>query len=120
MVGKSTKNTRNVIYEVDGLIFPSRFVFSTIESIDRNLGFLYTPGTEDNDFEPTFDFPVRENDKEFAAILKRVEERIKRITGIDDTKNIAVLFCKNLKRLIIVFLKGCICAVNIEINLKRE
>ena len=49
---KSAKNTRNVNnsngnYEVDGLIFPSRFVFLTIASIDRNLRFLYTPGSED-------------------------------------------------------------------------
>ena len=42
---KSAKNTRNVNqsngkYEVDDIIFPSRFVFSTIESIDRNLRFF--------------------------------------------------------------------------------
>ena len=92
MVGKSEKNNRNVNhsngnYEVDGLIFPSRFLFSTIASIDRNLKFLYTEGSEDTDYCPIFHSPVRENDKEFAAFLKRVEERIKRITGIDDTKH---------------------------------
>ena len=103
MVGKSEKNNRNVNhsngnYEVDGLIFPSRFVFSTIASIDRNLKFLYTEGSEDTDYFPIFHSPDRENEKNFAAFLKRVEVLIKRITGIDDTKhfiskkNIAVLF----------------------------
>ena len=88
---KSAKNTRNVNnsdvdYEVDGIIFPSRFVFTTTESIDRNLKFLYTPGSEDNDFETINHSPVRDNDEEFDAILSRVEKRIGRITGIDDTK----------------------------------
>ena len=91
MVSKSEKNNRNVNhsgnYEVDGLIFPSRFVFSTIASIERNLKFLYTEGSEDTDYFPIFHSPDRENDKNFAAILKRVEVLIKRITGIDDTKH---------------------------------
>ena len=50
---KSASNSNNVNhsngnYEVDGIIFPSRFVFTTIESIDRNLRFLYTPGSASN------------------------------------------------------------------------
>ena len=73
-------------YEVDGIIFASRFVFTTIESIDRNLGFLYTAGSASNDWESINHSTVRDNDEEFDAILERVEERIGRITGIDDTK----------------------------------
>ena len=88
---KSAKNTHNVKhsngnYEVDGIIFPSSFVFTTIESIDRNLRFLYTPGSASNDFETINHSPVRDNDEEFDAILARVEERIEIITSIDDTK----------------------------------
>ena len=70
-------------YEVDGIIFPSRFVFTTIESIDRNLSFLYTPGDASIDFETINHSPVRDNDEEFDAILERVEERIGRIMVID-------------------------------------
>ena len=86
---KSAKNTRNVNqsngnYEVDGIIFASRFVFTTIESIDRNLRFLYTPGSASNDWETTNHSPVRDNDEKFDAILARVEERIGRILAIDD------------------------------------
>ena len=88
---KSANNSNNVKhsngnYEVDGIIFPSRFVFTTIESIDRNLKFLYTPGSAEFDFETINHSPVRDNDEEFDAILSRVDERIGRITGIDDTK----------------------------------
>ena len=73
-------------YEVDGIIFPSRFVFTTVESIDRNLRFLYTPGSASNDFDTINHSPVRDNDEEFDAILARVEERIGIITSINDTK----------------------------------
>ena len=86
---KSAKNTRNVNqsngnYEVDGIIFASRFVFTTIESIDRNLRFLYTPGSASNDWETIDHSPVRDNDEEFDDIIGRVEERIGRILAIDD------------------------------------
>ena len=82
----SIVNHSNGNYEVDGIIFASRFVFTTIESIDRNLRFLYTPGSASNDWETINHSTVRDNDEEFDAILGRVEERIGRIMGIDDTK----------------------------------
>ena len=86
---KSTKNTRNVNqsngnYEAYGIIFASRFVFKTIESIDRNLRFLYTPGSDSNNWEAINHSLVRDNDGEFDDILRRVEERIGRISAIDD------------------------------------
>ena len=34
-LGESNKN-----YEVDGIILPTRFIFTMIESIDRNLKFI--------------------------------------------------------------------------------
>ena len=77
-------NHSNGNYEVDDLIFPTRFVFTTIESIDRNLGFLYTSGSASNDWETINYSPVRDNDEEFDDILARVEERIGRIMAIDD------------------------------------
>ena len=88
---KSASNSNNVKhsngnYEVDGIIFASRFVFTTIESIDRNLRFLYTPGSASNDWETMNHSITRESEENFDAILERVEERIGRITGIDDTK----------------------------------
>ena len=79
-----TVNHSNGNYEVDGIIFASRFVFTTIESIDRNLRFLYTPGSANSDCETIIHSPVRDNDEEFDAILERVEERIGRIKSIDD------------------------------------
>ena len=98
---KSAKNTRNVNqsngnYEVDGIIFASRFVFTTIESIDRNLRFLYTPGFASNDWETTNYSPVRDNDEEFDAILGRVEERIGRIMAIDDGSTNQFLYKEKL------------------------
>ena len=86
---KSAKNIRNVNhsngkYEVDGILFPSRFVFTTIESIDRNLRFLYTSGSANNNWETINHSAVRDDDGEFDAILGRVEERIGRIIAIDD------------------------------------
>ena len=81
---KSATNIRNVNqsngnYEVDDLIFPSRLVFTTFESLDSNLKFLYTPGFASNDYETINHSPVREDDGEFDVILERVEERIERI-----------------------------------------
>ena len=80
---KSAKNTRNVNqsngkYEVDDIIFPSRFVFSIIESIDRNLKFFYSPAPP-NKLWPTINYStVRDDEEEFNCILDRVEERINR------------------------------------------
>ena len=84
MVIKSAKNTSNVKqsngnYEVDDIIFASRFVFRTIKSIDKNLRLLYTPGSDSNDWETIPFSPVRDNDEEFDAILIKVEEWIGKI-----------------------------------------
>ena len=57
-------------YEVDGIIFASRFVFTTIESIDRNLRFLYTPGSDSNDWETINHSLSRENEASFDFIFK--------------------------------------------------
>ena len=72
-------NQSNGNYEVDDLIFPSKLIFSTLESIDRNLKFLYTPGSARNDFETINHSLVREDEGEFDLFLERVEERIERI-----------------------------------------
>ena len=45
---KIAKKTRNGKYKVDGLIFPSKFVLKTIESIDRNLRFFYSRAPRDS------------------------------------------------------------------------
>ena len=94
---KSAKNTRNVNqsngnYEVDGIIFASRFVFTTIESIDRNLRFLYTPGSASNGWKTINYSSVRDNDEEFDDIIGRVEERIGRIMIIDDGSTDKLLY----------------------------
>ena len=78
-LSKSNKN-----YEVCDIILPTRYVFSTIETIDRNLKFLYASGTAENDFEPIFHSVVREDPDNFNEILDRVDERIDRIENIDD------------------------------------
>ena len=39
---KSATNT-NVNYEINNLIFSSRLEYQTVESIDRNLKFLFSP-----------------------------------------------------------------------------
>ena len=64
----SNVNHSNGNYEVDGIIFASRFLFTTIKSIDRNLRFLYTPGSDSNDWETINDSPVRDNHEEFNLI----------------------------------------------------
>ena len=77
---KSAKKS-NGSYKEDNLIFPSRFVYSTIASIDRNLRILYSPSIN-NEFWATIRYsPVRDDEEEFEAILDRVEERINRING---------------------------------------
>ena len=46
--------------------------------------FIYTPGSDSNDWETINDSPVRDNHEEFNAILDRVDELIDRIKNIDD------------------------------------
>ena len=75
-----TVNQSNGNYEVDGIIFASKFVFKTIKSIDRNLRFLYTTIFDEFDCETINHSLVRVDEEEFDAILGRVEERIGRIT----------------------------------------
>ena len=77
-------NQSNGNYEVDGIIFASRFVFRTIKGIDRNLRFLYTPVSASNDWETVNHSMTRENEASFFAILARVDEWIDRIENIDD------------------------------------
>ena len=73
-----TVNHSNGNYKINDLKFPSRFVFSTIESIDRNLRLLYSPAPP-NSLCSTINYSiVRDNDEEFDSILDRVEERIDR------------------------------------------
>ena len=79
-------NQSNDDYEVDDIIFPSKFVYKTIKKINKNLKFLYTPGSESNDYETINHSSVRDNPEEFKAVLDRVDELINRITNIDDTK----------------------------------
>ena len=81
---KSAKNTHNVNqsngkYEVDDIIFPSRFVFSIIESIDRNLRFFYSPAPPNKMWSRINYSAVRDDEEEFNCFLDRVEERIDRI-----------------------------------------
>ena len=78
---KSAKSTRNVNqsngrYKVEGIIFPSRFAFSIIESIDRNLRFLYSPAPPNNSRSTINYSVVRDNEEEFKYILDRVEDLI--------------------------------------------
>ena len=80
---KSAKNTSNVNqsnirYKVANIIFPSRFVYSTIKSIHRNLKFFYSPAPPDKIWSTINYSAVREDEEEFNCILDRVEERIER------------------------------------------
>ena len=97
---KSAKNTNNVNqsngkYEVDGVIFPSRFVFTTIESLDRNLRFFYSPAPP-NRLGPRINYSaVRDDEEEFNCILDRVEELISRIEEeVDNVEIVDELFYK--------------------------
>ena len=97
---KSAKNTNNVNqsneeYEVDGIKFPSRFAFTTIESIDRNLRFFYSPAPP-NTLGPRINYSaVRDDEEEFNCILDRVEERINRIEEeVDHVEIVDELFYK--------------------------
>ena len=80
----SNVNHSNGNYEVDGIIFASRFVYKTIKRIDRNLRYLYTPGSEETDWLAINDSPVRDDEEEFNAILDIVDELIDRIFNIDN------------------------------------
>ena len=76
---KSTTQSNIRQHEVNNLIFPSRNIFSTIESINKNLDFFYSPSTN-NSLWPTINYsPVRDDNEEFDSILDRVEELINRI-----------------------------------------
>ena len=93
---KSAKKS-NAYYKVDGLLFPTRFIFTTIESTDGNLGFLYNPGSAENDYVPIIDFSLREDDEVFNAFADRVEERIDRIENIDDGSTKHFLYKEKIK-----------------------
>jgi len=75
-------------YKVHDLIFPSRLVFTTIQSIDRNMRFLYSPAPA-NSLWPTINYSAARDDIDnFDAILDRVEERIDRVANcIDSSEN---------------------------------
>ena len=76
-----TNGKRNGLYKVGNMIFPSKLLYSTIASIDRNLRFLYSPAPY-NSWRDTINYsPCRDDVEEFDAILDRVEERINRIKG---------------------------------------
>ena len=88
---KSAKNTSNVNqsngkYEVDDIIFYSKFVFETIQSIDEYLRSLYTKDS-DKDICEIINYTIRDDEKYFDEILGRVEELIKKINKIDDWFN---------------------------------
>ena len=65
-------------YKINDLIFPSRIVYQNIQSIDRNLRFLYSPAPACSPFRSINYFPARQTTSNFNAILDRVEERINR------------------------------------------
>ena len=85
---KSTQNTRNVNqsngrYEVDGLIFYSKFVYKNIKSIEKNLKLLYS--TDPNSEKGYINHSnVRDDEKYFDEILGRVEDFIEKIRFIED------------------------------------
>ena len=77
-MGIGSKSKSNGRHKVGNLIFPSRLVFSTIESIDRNLRILYSKAPP-NSFWRTINYSaVRDDEEEFDSFLDRVEERIDR------------------------------------------
>ena len=89
MVISSAKKTCNATqrqgnYEVDDIIFATKFVYRTIKSIDKNLRLLYTPGSEINDWDTINFSPLRNDEEEFDYVLLKIEERIGRIIAIDD------------------------------------
>ena len=85
---KSTQNTRNVNqsngkYEVDDIIFYSKFVYENIKSIDDNLSLLYSSDSGIDDSETIKYSNVRNDEKYFDKILGRIEECIKRLDKFD-------------------------------------
>ena len=76
-------NKDNLIYKSKNLVFPSRFVFSTIESIDRNLRIIYSKAPPNSGRDRINYSTVRDDEEEFDTILDRVEERINRINKIN-------------------------------------
>ena len=76
---KSATKTTVEKYEINNLIFSSRLEYQIVESIDRNLRFLYSPPPP-NSLWPTINYSLtRENVDNFNTILDRVEERIDRL-----------------------------------------
>ena len=82
---KSATNIHNVNqsrrYEVDNLLFYSRFVYENIKSIDENLKLLYTE--ESNNSHLVYS-NVRDDEKYFDEILGKVEDCIEKIRFIQD------------------------------------
>ena len=122
---KSTKNTHNVYqsnenYEAYGIIFASRFVYKTIESIDRNLRFLYTPGSASNNWETINHSLVRDNDGEFDDILGRVEERIGRIMATDDGSTNQFLYKEKCDGVFFEEFDGILDCINEGVCLRGE
>ena len=80
---RQSKNVNKVNgeYKVDNMIFPTRFVYSTIASIDRNLRILYSEVPPSSLWQRMNYSGVRDDKEEFCAILDRVEERTNRIDG---------------------------------------
>ena len=78
MSASKNDNHSNGKYKVNDIIFPSRFAFSTIESIDRNLRILYSKAPP-NSLWPRINYSsVRDDEEEFVSFLGRVEDRINR------------------------------------------
>ena len=78
---KATKKNCNGRYEVDNLIFYSKFVYENIKSIDENLKLLYTEETNNSHLVYS---NVRDDEKYFDEILGRVEDCIEKIVCIED------------------------------------
>ena len=82
---KSATNIHNVNqsrrYEIDNLIFYSKFVYENIKSIDENLKLLYTE--ESNNSHLVYS-NVRDDEKYFDEILGKVEDCIEKIRFIED------------------------------------
>ena len=73
-MGINTVSKSKEYYRVGNLLFTSRSVFSAIESIDRNLRYLYSPAPPDSGQSRINHSPARDVDEAFDAILDRVEK----------------------------------------------
>ena len=80
---KTTKNNCNGRYEVDDIIFYSKFVYENIRSIDKYLKLLYTKDSTSNSGYINHS-NVRDDEKYFDEILGRVEDCIEKIRFIQD------------------------------------